>query len=398
MRILYHHRTRATDAQRVHIREIIHAFRGLGHPVEQAALADAEKTQVDARREAGEGMLKQIIRRIPFSSEIVQLAYNVFALPWLVWKIHAGNIDFVYERYALFTFAGVAAAKLTGRPLVLEVNSPLALELTRDGEIRSARLAYWMERWICKMAARVIVVSGPLKRILMANGVLEEKLMLMPNGVNLEQMNHAPEAPALRRELGLENCVTIGFAGWFRKWHGLEFLVRSFHEAGLPDRGAKLLLVGDGPATADLREYVARNGMQYSVIFAGPVPHERIASYLHLIDIAVQPSANEYCCPMKIIEYMGLGKPVVGPRQENIEELLADQEQALLFSANDSRELGDAMRRLVEDAGLRRRLGEQSLAVIQRRGLLWSKNAERVAEAVRGLVSRSSGEFVGNRI
>lgn len=395
MKILYHHRTRATDAQRVHIREIIHAFRQLGHQVEQAALADAEKPQSDAKREAHDGTLKTIIRRIPFSSEIVQLAYNFFALPWLMWRIYWGNFDFVYERYSLFTFAGVVAARLTGRPLVLEVNSPLALELSRDAEIRSGGLAHWMERWICNMATRVIVVSGPLKRILMANGVREEKLMLLPNGVNLDHMNHAPETARLRRDLGLDNCVTIGFVGWFRKWHGLELLLQAFHQEGLHLRGAKLMLVGDGPATADLKQYADQSQLHDFVVFTGPVPHEKISSYLHLIDIAVQPAANEYCCPMKIIEYMGLGKPIVGPRQENIEELLSDGEQAILFNPNDLAGLGASMRRLVEDSELRRHLGNQSLATIHRRGLLWLKNAERVATLVRDRKS-SSGELTAD--
>jgi glycosyltransferase involved in cell wall biosynthesis len=382
MRILYHHRTRATDAQRVHIREMIQAFRRLGHQVEQAALADAEKPRNDAKHEAGHGIVKEIIRRIPFISEIVQLAYNVFALPWLLWKIHARNIDFIYERYALSNFAGVVAARLSGRPLVLEVNSPLALELEREGEIRGARLAHWMERWICNMAARVIVVSGPLKRILMANGVREEKLLLMPNGVNLDHISHAPDTAVLRKQLALEGCVTIGFVGWFRKWHGLELLLEAFHQAGLARRKTKLLLVGDGPAMAELREYAAANQLEDAVIFAGPVPHENIASYLHLIDIAVQPAANEYCCPMKIIEYMGLGKPVIAPKQENMEELLAHREQALLFTPRDAGELSEAMCTLVENAVLRNELGRQSLQTIHRRGLLWSRNAERIVELI----------------
>lgn len=379
MKILYHHRTRATDAQRVHIREMIHAFRKLGHQVNQAALADAEAPQADATREVSDGFLKKLIRRIPFSSEALQLGYNAFATPWLLAKIFSQNADLVYERYSLFTFAGVFAARLSGRPIVIEVNSPLALELSRDKEIRSGRFAHWCERTVCNLATKVIVVSGPLKRILMANGVREDKLVLMPNGVNLEHFNGAAEATVIREKLGIAPGATvIGFVGWFRKWHGLDFLVRSFEQAQLKSRGAVLLLVGDGPAADDLKQYVAEHKLEKSVLFTGPIAHEKIPPYLHLIDIAVQPAANEYCCPMKIIEYMGLGKPVVGPRQENIEELLADGQQALLFTPGDEQGMAQAMRRLVEDKELRRKMGKEAFATIQRRGMLWEKNAERV--------------------
>src|ERR1022692_911369 len=58
-----------------------------------------------------------------------------------------------------------------------------------------------------------------------------------------------------------------------------------------------------------------------------PAGSQRILlAYLDLIDIAVQPAANEYCCPMKILEYMALGKPIVAPRQENIQDLLREGE------------------------------------------------------------------------
>lgn len=380
MTILYHHRTRATDAQRVHIREIIQAFRKLGHQVEVAALVDAEKEQQDAAREAEEAGWKKLILRIPLAYELVQLAYNFFAVPWLVWKILRTGTGLVYERYSLFNFAGVLAARIARRPVVLEVNSPFALEQHQLKEIRAAAFAGWMERVICNAATKVIVVSGPLRRILLAGGVRDSKLVLMHNGVNLDHFRTAEDSQALRNSLQLEGKVVIGFAGWFRPWHGLEFLLESFHNAGLAKRGAALLLIGDGPATAGLKQYAAEHGLGDCVVFTGPVPHERIQPFLNIVDIAVQPAANEYCCPMKILEYMGLGKAIAAPRQENIEELVADGREALLFSPGNAAGFAAVLSRLVEDAELRRRLGKGALDAIHRRELLWTRNAGRVIE------------------
>ncbi|MBV8819404.1 MAG: glycosyltransferase family 4 protein [Acidobacteriaceae bacterium] len=380
MRVLYHHRTRGTDAQRVHILEIVNAFRELGHEVRIASLIATEEQ--NAAREASEAGWKKIARKIPMTYEAIQLAYNAVGLPWLLWESVSFRPDFIYERYSLFCFAGVLAAKLTGKPIVLEVNSPFALEQTRDGEIRLPRFAAWLERLICNSASKVIVVSGPLRRILLDAGVRPEKLMLVPNGINPEHLAACGSRDELRAQCGLNERIVIGFVGWFKPWHGLEFLIEAFLDSGLAARGAALLLVGDGPAMAPMREMVARRNATADVVFSGPIEHERIPAYLHLMDIAVQPAANEYCCPMKIIEYMGVGKPVIAPRQENIQELLPE-DAAMLFEPGNAADLVRAMAAVVESAELRQSLGRRAEQVVWSRGLLWSANAAKTIETLR---------------
>jgi glycosyltransferase involved in cell wall biosynthesis len=382
VKILYHHRTRATDAQKVHILEMISAFRCLGHEVTVASLVETENRAAEPEREAKESAFKKLLRALPFSSELVQLGYNLFAIPWLWMKIRRSRPDFIYERYSLFNFSGVAAAAITRTPIVVEVNSPLALEMSREKEIRARKFAAWMERLICNSTTKVVVVSGPLRRIMIENGVVESKLCLLPNGVNLQRFLRHGDA-RLAEPLGIRDRVAIGFVGWFRRWHGLELLLEAFRESGLWRGQAVLLLVGDGPATGELKEYVVANRLQDSVVFTGPISHELVPAYLDLVDIAVQPAANEYCCPMKILEYMGLGKAIVAPRQENIEELLENGRTAVLFQPGDARSMGRALAALATDSELRSRTGANALRAIHERGLLWESNAQRVVEMVK---------------
>jgi len=379
MRIVYHHRTRATDAQRVHILAMVNAFRQLGHDVAIASLVKTEGIQ-DVAKETSEAAWKQMARKIPFAYEVVQLAYNVFGIPLLLAKVLSWNADFIYERYSLFNFAGTIVARLTRRPLILEVNSPFFLEQKTDNDIRAWRFAGWAERYVCQAATRVIVVTGPLKRIMIGLGVPAERLVVMPNGVDREHMRTSDSAESRRRELGLAGKVVIGFVGWFKKWHGLEFLLEAFHQSDLKMANAALLLIGDGPAMSDLRNYVAKNDLGQSVVFAGAVAHAEVPSYLEVIDIAVQPAANEYCCPMKILEYMSLGKPVVAPKQENIEELVREGCEAELFRPKDQVDLIRALTRLAQDPVARALIGENAKNSILRRGFLWTNNAQQVIE------------------
>ncbi len=369
MNIVYHHRTRSTDAQE------------LGHQVEVVSLVPLDAGQNNAERDAGEALWKKLARRIPYAYEAAQLGYNLVGVPMLLSRTLRSNVDFLYDRYSLFNFAGVITAKLLGIPLVLEVNSPFALEQARDKEIRAVRFAQWTESWICRMAAGVIVVSTPLARLMQSEGIPAAKIQVMPNGVSVHDFQPRRDSERLRTELGLADHRVIGFVGWFRKWHGLDLLLKAFHQSGLASERVKVLLIGDGPAMPELKQFVEIHNLQNSVLFTGPLPHDEVPRYLDLIDVAVQPAANEYCCPMKILEYMALGKPIVAPAQENIQELLTEEE-AQFFAPSDTASLASALRVVAHDHQGTSRMGMAAQAAIHSRGFLWTVNAQRVVDLV----------------
>ena len=390
MRIVYHHRTTSRDAQGIHIVSMLAAFRELGHKVELVSLVSIARRLTDAspRRDAEDGFVRGILRRIPFAYDAIQLAYNLVGLPLLSWKLLKWPADFIYERYSLLNFTGRVVAHVFGIPLVLEVNSPFALEQQRNRDIRAFRFAAWMERVILNGAAAVIVVSTPLRRMMISAGVEEKKLVVMHNGVEAWAFGSDTKQGALRCSLGLENKTVIGFVGWFQKWHGVELLLQTFHRGNLAQRGGVVLLVGDGPAMADLRTYARANGLLGDVIFTGPVPHSDIPFYLGIIDIAVQPAANEYCCPMKILEYMAAGKPIVAPRQENIEEILKDGQNARLFTPGDEASLSAALTAMIDDPASALAMAARARNMIVECGYQWVNNAIRVIK----LVESSSSE------
>jgi len=391
VRILYHHRTQAEDAQGVHIYSMVQAFRKLGHRVHIVSLVQREVGE-EAK---GRRFWKLVARMSPPGLyEILELLYNVVGYFRIRAEIRRFRPDFVYERYTLNTFAGVLAARRQAIPVVLEVNSPFAFERSLYARLVFRRTARAIERWVCSHADKVIAVSEVLKKNLVEIGVPEEKVLVLHNAVEESLFSSGAEGDTVRRRFGLEEEVVVGFVGWFRKWHGLESLISALARLKNEGMRLKLLLVGEGPAWGDIVRQARLAGFLEDIVLAGPATHEMIPSYLAAMDIAVQPSATSYCCPLKVIEYMAAGKAIVAPRQENLTELLEEGRTALLFEPGDDREMADALMRLVADRRLRETLGASAKEEIARRGMTWTENATRILELVREIRTSLEGTSV----
>jgi glycosyltransferase involved in cell wall biosynthesis len=318
----------------------------------------------------------------PLVYELLELGYNAYAFFRLGLHMLRRRPGLVYERYSLFTVAGLAAARLFRVPFILEVNAPLAWEKAEHGRLFLQSLAARIERFVCARADHTIVVSSVLGEMLAREGVPRERLVLMPNGIDPAEFHPRVDGRHVRQRHGIpEGAPVAGVIGWFRPWHGLDALIQACADHQLfEERNLFLLLVGDGPAVADARRLAERLGWAGRVIITGAVPRAEIPAYGAAMDVAVQPRVTAYACPMKIIEYLGLGRSIVAPDQPNIRDLLEDGRNALLFRPEDYSSLADAIERLLVDDTLKARLAQGAVATVGERDLTWTGNARRVVD------------------
>lgn len=380
MKILYHHRTQLEDAQGVHVTQMIQAFCDLGHEVQMVALVELNRT---SQREVRGKKWSWVTNWIPgWCYELMSIVYNLYGY-YRFWRaIRARRPDLLYERYSLNTFCGILASQHFGIPLVLEVNAPLCYEQSQLGKLTFKNLARFSERWICSHSTWTIVVSKVMKDILLQEGVSDEKIVVMPNGINPEMFHPHISGEAVRRRYDLQEKIVIGFVGWFRKWHGLEMLLEIIYEARLGDRGVRLLLVGDGPAYQDLSRYTDEHDLRTSVIFTGPIEQRDVPAHIAAMDIAVQPSATEYACPMKIFEYMAMGKCIVAPKQPNICEILEDGVTGFLFQPMVKDDLRSVLMELMSDPEGRKLVSKKAHESVFRHEFLWRANAQKVLDLI----------------
>jgi glycosyltransferase involved in cell wall biosynthesis len=216
-----------------------------------------------------------------------------------------------------------------------------------------------------------------------AAGVNSEHIEVIPNGINADDFGGEFDNEQAKRSLGLEGRLVLGFTGFLRDWHGLEKVIELLASA---NPGWHLLIVGDGPARDALEKRAMTLNVTNRLTITGVVGRDDVAAHVAAFDIALQPAVVDYASPLKLFEYMALGRPVVAPAQPNIMEILTDGENALLFDPRDPRGLGSAVERLSRDPGLRQRIGDAARRTIQSRRLTWADNAIRVTGLFAGLM------------
>lgn len=376
MKILYHHRTRSKDGQCVHIEEMIAALRDLGHEV----IVVSPHATEGAAFGADAGMVAWMKRHIPrFIYELMELGYSLIAYRRLSHAVRLHRPDCLYERYNLFLPAGVWLKRRYKLPMLLEVNSPLFEERSRFDGIALRSLAKWSQNHSWRGADYVLPVTQVLGDMLAANGIPRSRIVNIPNAVNLRSFKDAPNVVAAKLVLGLQGRLVLGFTGFLRDWHGLDKVIDLI--SCDPSHSLRhLLIVGDGPARPALEAQARTLGISDRITFTGIVPRDRVALYVSSFDIAMQPAVVAYASPLKLFEYLALGKAIIAPAQPNIMEILTDGDNAVLFDPSVDTELASAINRLCNNADLRLRLGEKARETISDKKLTWNANAEHVVQ------------------
>jgi glycosyltransferase involved in cell wall biosynthesis len=394
VKILYHHRTASKDGQAVHIEEMIEALTALGHEVRVVA---PEVSEGGGGMGAKVGWVHRLKAMLPKAAyELLELAYSLVAYRKLVRAAREFKPDVLYERHNLFLVAGVMLKRRFKLPMLLEVNSPIADERAKFGGLALERLARWSERVAWRGADRVLPVTQVLADIVRAqSGLGADRLVVIPNGINQAHFAHAPAPEEAKAAQGLAGKLVLGFTGFVRDWHGVDRVIRWMASGDAP-ANAILYVVGDGPARADLEAQAASLGLADRVRFTGIVPRDQVPSLVAAFDIALQPAVTPYASPLKLFEYLALGKAIVAPRVPNIMEVLREDRNALLFGADDEAGLAAALTRLAHDGALRDRLAAAARATIGEMNLTWAGNAQRVTALFQALGGPRGGAGVGS--
>ncbi|GAC1424411.1 MAG: glycosyltransferase family 4 protein [Actinomycetota bacterium] len=296
---------------------------------------------------------------------------------------HQG-IDAVLERYSLESGVAASVAARLGLPYVLEVHSPLVMEAARYRGYTDVEAGLNRERALFRSAHAIVVSSSWLGEYVQQKAP-DAQVEVVHSGVDLARFKHAHPV-----YLGLPpDTVTIGFVGGMKLWHGVLDLMEAFAYVCERDRRTHLVLAGEGPQDDLVRSRAAKPDLRGRVSLLGAVPHDRVPSVLAAFDIAVapyRPSDCFYFSPVKIMEYLAAGAPVVYPEVEDLTSIVGGA--GMPYSPGNIRAMAQALEKLSSDAALRQRLQRQ--AGLQSRQFESSRAAEKIVSLLRPASSHAN--------
>ena len=291
--------------------------------------------------------------------------------------------------------AALQAARRHRLPVVYEVRSfwedaAVDAGACREGDLRY-RLTRASESWVVRRATHVVPICRGIALDLQQRGLSASRCTVIPNAVDFARFGTSLDYDTeLAAHHGLTAGKTLGFAGSFFTFEGLEVLLDAMRLLADHDPHCRLLLVGDGVERADLEARCRRLGLDDCVIFTGRVPHAAIETYYGVMDVLVYPRRSmrltELVTPLKPLEAMAHGKAVIASDVGGHRELIADGTTGVLFKADDPSALADAAQRLLADPERRAALRERARAHVEARHN-WAVNIGRYFELYSGLLA-----------
>lgn len=221
--------------------------------------------------------------------------------------------------------------------------------------------------FLARRAARTTVLNENVKRIFAENGVPAEKLVHVPNGVDVERFSRIEPADcrAVRETYSLsDEGPVVFFAGTVMPRKGVAQLVEAVGDVvSEGHRGLQLVIAGetdlDEAYLNRVRSLISEAGIGDNVTFTGYLHDSELLPLYRTSDIFVLPSFEEGF-GMVVSEAMAAGTPVVASDISGIRQQIAHEETGFLVEPGDVDGLADAIRELVENPAQRRRMGERS--------------------------------------
>lgn len=308
---------------------------------------------------------------------------------------------FVYQRYSVNNIAGLLLATRLRVPLVLEYNGSEVWINRHWGKVLDDEdTAVRLEQLNLAHAALIVVVSEALAEELRGRGVVTERILVNPNGVDPQRYRPDLSPGSLRERYGLEGQRVIGFIGSFGPWHGAEVLVGAFARllGTKPElRGqVRLMMIGDGQLMPQVQAAIADAGLDDEVILTGRVAQAEGPDYLALCDVLVSPHVPNsdgsafFGSPTKLFEYMAMGRPIVASDLDQIGDVLEHEQTALLVPPGDPDAIAAAILRLLGDPALAGYLGGNARNVALQRHT-WRRHTDRILARLDELTDAPAG-------
>ena len=285
-----------------------------------------------------------------------------------------GQFDVIHAHDWLTYFAGIAAKRVAGKPLVVHMH---ATEFDRSGENINRRV-YAIEKAGMQAADRVIAVSELTRRIVIGKyGILADKVVTVHNAVRFGESEEAAPERAVKDKV-------VTFLGRITYQKGPDYFVEAAAKVLQRVSDVRFVMAGSGDLMNHVVRRVAQLGIADRFHFTGFLKGGEVQRMFRLSDVYVMPSVSE---PFGIspLEAMRSGVPVIISRQSGVAEVL---DYAIKVNYWDVDALADAIYGLLTYPALGRMFASKGLEEVT--GLKWTNAAAKIKTVYETVVAEAN--------
>lgn len=278
------------------------------------------------------------------------------------------HVDLIHAHFAYPEgYAVMLADKAVKKPFVVSLQGH---DILKDPSINyGSRLKKHLDNCVKKVLAtadKVLVASTAVFREALGIGVSKEKLVLVPNGVDIDRFNPNLDGCVIRKKLGIKDCPIILFVGGLVQRKGIEYLLKAARSTVAILENAKFIIVGEGRRRGYLEQLSKKLGISQNVIFTGRVSFAELPLFYAACDAFVLPSIAE-AFGIVIIEAMSAGKPVIGSCVGGIRDIIKDGVNGYRVQPRKPSEIAHAIIKLLGDRRKAGMMGKEGRKMVEER-------------------------------
>lgn len=274
-----------------------------------------------------------------------------------------GSFDLVHTLLGHANVVGLLACALAGHRRV--VASQRSTHPADFGSARSATVALGRALFR-RVARRILVNNEAVATALREQGISDERIVLVPNGIDTDRLRPTADRSAARREAGLDADVpVVGYVGRLIPEKGLPRVLAASEILAVRHPELRVLVAGDGPARADVERSASVGVLRGRVRFLGF--REDVERIYPLLDVFAFPTTYEEGTPHVVLEAMACGVPVVAQRVVQLEGVIRDGDNGILVNGTSPDELAAAIGALLDDSARASAVGHAGRRHVQDR-------------------------------
>jgi glycosyltransferase involved in cell wall biosynthesis len=282
-----------------------------------------------------------------------KLILDLLLLLKLCRVIRREKVEIIHAHAYEGALIGFLARLITGRPMVYHAHNLMADELHTYGFLKSkaivqtaARLLDWL---VPILPDRIITITRELRDRVVARGIAPERVAYVPAGVDTKIFDHG-DPERFRRRYSLGSRPVVMYTGTNNAYQRIDYLLRAFRVVLENEPAAVLMVVSGLSEEADLpaNQALARSlGIAESVIWVDSQKFADLPDYLALASVTVVPRPEVPGYPIKLVNYMAAGTPIVC--FEGAAKEVRHLHDALLVPDHDWRQMGNAIIKLLRE-------------------------------------------------